>query len=148
MAGNFSQLPLLQVIALGQRTCLVQEVTLHGAPQGTTCTQWLTDRMTQNAASRAVGNFILHFLPVTSSWVGPSKDIFLFFPMKVIKILLQRGRKRLQESPVFLLLLSMTSQHKDAPRATSAKILLETKHAHCSIKMLEEEVDSQGLNTL
>lgn len=49
-------------------------------------------------------------------------------------------------SPCLLVLFSLTSQNRDAHRVTSSKILLETKHAHCSVLMPEEDEDSQGPN--
>lgn len=91
LVTNCSELPLLQRIALGQRSCIGQEVRPLPHSPGTTCSQWLTEGYKMQP--RVAQNVMPRFLLVTFSWIDTSKDIFHFFPMKIIKILLWRGQK-------------------------------------------------------
>lgn len=93
LVANCSELPLLQRIALGQRSCTGREVRLlTSLPRYNL--QPIAHRGVQNAASRDAQKIMPHFLLVPFSWIDTSKDIFHFCPMKIIKILLRRGKKK------------------------------------------------------
>lgn len=132
LAANCSQPPLLQRLAQRERICPVWGFTalaphrdnlqpMADWPRGTKCC--LKNRSEHNDT----------FLPITSSWLGTSKDVFLCLPMKIIDIWFREEGG--EENVGVLCLLasgagSVTSRHKDNPRATSFKIPSGTKHAH------------------